>query len=292
MRRFAWDGLSFDLPADWDLAFQETRLGITRIRIEDSVAVRLTAEWLTPSGRVDLARIMARFEAASKSLRQAAKDSRPVLRLPADWSALLFRFEDGRRLVMAFHLSPEKDCFGFFQFHFDPGPASDSEAILHRFIASFQRHTAGPVPWACYDIAFLAPAGFTLESAAFHPGLKRFTFSRSLRHLHAWHVSFADLVIKREGGAVNWAIKLLTTNPLVRGLVFAEREGAVVAERPGFLGRWHFMEVLRGCFRYQVGVRHDVAANRLVLACYQYRFPSDLIWLTGTDLPFPPAPAA
>lgn len=283
--RFAWDGLSFDVPLDWDLAYQETRLGITRIRMEDPVAVRLSAEWMVPERSADLGRIMARFNASSKKLRQASKDSRSLARVPEGWSAILYRFEDGRRLGLAFFLSQNKDCFGFFQFHFDPGSIGEAEGFLLRFMASFQRHPAGPVPWACYDVAFTAPPQFKLTSAAFNPGLKRFTFGRSLRQFHVWHVSLADLVIKKERGALEWAAKTLNASDLVRGPVFVIREDGIVSTRPSLMPRWHFLEVLRGCLNYQAGLRHDTDLNRLVLTCFQYRFASDLEWLTGTDLP-------
>jgi hypothetical protein len=283
--RFAWDGLSFDVPTDWDLAYQETRLGITRIRLEDPVAVRLSAEWAEPAGGMDLGRIMARFESSSKKLRRASKDSLTLSKTPEDWSAILYRFEDGRRLGLVFYLSRQKDLFGFFQLHFDPGPPGEAEALLRRFMASFTRHVQGPVPWACYDIRFTTPPGFRLNSATFNPGLKRFTFGRSLRQLHVWHISLADLVLKKERGPLQWAAKTLNASDLVQGPVFEAFEGGLRSSRPGFLSHWHFMELLRGCLKYRAGLRHDHENNRLVLTCYQYRFASDLDWLNGTDLP-------
>lgn len=35
----------------------------------------------------------------------------------------------------------------------------------------------------------------------------------------------------------------------------------------------------------QAAFRHDLEANRMVLACYQYRLEFDMAWLKGTDLP-------
>ncbi|MFO7534965.1 MAG: hypothetical protein R6X19_04665 [Kiritimatiellia bacterium] len=283
--RLAWDGLSFDIPLDWDLAYQETRLGITRIRLEDPVAVRLSAEWMTPAGKLDLGRIMARFQSSSKKLRAASKDSETLSALPPGWSAVLFRFPDDRRLGLAFFLAPKSEIFAFFQIHLDPGSPGEAAGLLRRFIASFQRHTHGPVPWACYDVAFTVPAGFHLASAEFNPGLKRFTFERSLRRLHVWHVSLADMVLKREQGVREWAVKRLNASPLVRGPEFAIRNGAIAATRPRLMPWCHFMEIVRGCLLYKVGVKHDTANNRLVLVAYHYRFESDLAWLAGTDLP-------
>lgn len=283
--RVAWDGLSFDVPLDWDLAYQETRLGITRIRLEDPVAVRLSAEWMSPSASLDMGRIMARFKSSSKKLRQASKDSETLTDLPPNWSAILYRFQDGRRLGLAFFLAPQSEVFAFFQIHLDPGPPGEAAGLLRRFIASFQRHTRGPVPWACYDIAFTVPPGFRLASAEFNPGLKRLTFERSLRRLTTWHVSLADMVLKREQGLLEWAVKRLNASPLSRGPEFAVRNGEIVATRPRLMPWCHFMEVVRACMLYKVGVKHDAANNRLILVCYQYRFKSDLEWLAGTDLP-------
>jgi hypothetical protein len=283
--RFAWDGLSFDIPLEWDLAYQETRVGITRIRLEDPVAVRLSGEWMVPDSALDLGRIMARFQDNSKRLRQAAKDSETLAQPPVGWSAVIYRFADGRRLGLAFYLAPHSEIFAFFQLHLDPGPPGDAVSLLRRFMASFTRHTSGPIPWACYDIAFTVPAGFRLSSATFNPGLKRFTFTRSLRQLHVWHVSLADMVLKKERGVLEWAAKKLNASEPVRGPVFAVREGALVATRPSLMPWCHFMELARGCLKVKAGVRHDQDTNRLVLACYQYRFKSDLDWLAGTDLP-------
>ncbi len=282
---FAWDGVSFDIPLDWDLAYQETRVGITRIRLEDPVAVRLSGEWMEPDGALDLGRIMARFQDNSKRLRQVAKDSETLTRTPPGWSAVLYHFADGRRLGLAFYLAPQSALFAFFQLHLDPGPPGEAAGLLRQFMASFARHTAGPTPWACYDIAFTVPAGFRISSATFNPGLKRLTFGRSLRQLHAWHVSLADIVLKKERSVLDWAVKKLNASEDVRGPVFAVRDGALVATRPSLMPWCHFMEMIRGCLKYKAGVRHDREANRLVLACYQYRFESDLKWLEGTDLP-------
>ena len=282
--RFAWDGISFDVPLDWDLADQETRLGITRIRLEDPVAVRLSAEWTIPAV-ADLGRIMARFQSSSKKLRQASKDSITLAKPPEGWAAILYRFADGRRLGLAFYLSANKDLFAFFQLHFDPCSSNESETLLRRFLASFQRHTAGPVPWACYDVSFAAPPGFRLSTAAFHPGLKRFSFGRSLRQFHVWHVSLADMVLKKERGVLDWAVKTLNASEQVSGPVFVVRDGGLIAARPRIMSHWHFLELMRGCLQYKAGVRYDRELNRLVLTCFQYRFDSDLAWLKGTDLP-------
>jgi hypothetical protein len=285
IHRFAWDGLSFEVPEDWDLAYQETRLGITRIRLEDPVAVRLSAEWLTPVGGIDLGRIMSRFQASSKKLRQVSKDSQTLAKTPDGWSAIIYRFEDGRRLGLAFYLSDSKDCFGFFQFHYDPGAPGEAEGFLRRFMASFERHPTGPVPWACYDVAFTSPPGFRLDSATFNPGLKRFTFDRSLRQFHVWHVSLADLVLKKNRSAQDWAVKFLNNGDIVKGPVFVIKGDEIVATRPRIMPHWHFYELLRACLNYKVGLLHDQPKNRLVLTCYQYRFAKDQEWLAGTDLP-------
>lgn len=284
--RIAWDGVAFDAPADWDIAYQDKRNGITRIRLEDDVAVRLGGEWMTPGGPVDLGRITARFNNASRRLKRVARDSETLESTPEGWSAVIHRFPDGRRIGLVFFLAPAGALFAFFQIHLDPGPPGEARSILQSFMSSFERFPAdAPQPWACYDVSFTVPPGFSLSSAAFNPGLKRFTFDRSLRRLHAWHVSLADLVLKKDKNPADWAARFLNAQEQVRGPVFVNRGGQVVPTRPGFLNLCHFMELARGCLRYQAGLRHDLAGNRLVLACYQYRLESDLGWLKGTDLP-------
>ena len=284
--RFAWDGVSFDVPLDWDLAYQETRLGITRIRLEDPVAVRLSGEWMRPEGPLDLGRIMTRFQDNSKRLRAVAKDSETLTGVTPGWSAVVYRFPDSRRLGLAFYLAPKSALFAFYQFHLDPGPPAEAISLVRRFMASFDTFISGPVPWACYDIAFTMPAGFTLSSATFNPGLKRFTFGRSLRRLYTWHVSLADLVLKKDKSPLLWAVKMLNKGDPVQGPVFKVLNDALVPTRPNLMPWCHFMELVRGCLKYKAGVRHEKDNNRLVLACYQYRFESDLKWLAGTDLPF------
>ncbi len=286
IHRLAWDGIAFETPAEWDLAYQDNRNGIVRIRLEDDVAVRLSAEWMRPAGALDLGRITARFKEVSRALDRAAKNAETLSALPDGWSAVLYRFPDGRQLALAFFLAPAGALFAFFQFHLDPGPSGEALALLRAFMASFVRYDPrGPLPWACYDVAFVAPPGFALTSAAFHPGLKRFTFGRALRRLHCWHVSLADLVLKNGTSTAEWAARFLNGQELVRGPVFTNRDGALRATRPGLLTRCHFLEVGRACFRYKAAVRHEPDANRLVLTCYQYRRESDLAWLAGTDLP-------
>ena len=286
MRRLAWDGLAFDAPADWDLAFHDKRNGITRIRLEDEVAVRLDGEWMTPGAALDLDRITARFNNASRRVEAAARDSETLASAPEGWSAVLHHFPDGRRLGLVFFLGRADSLFAFFQVHLDPGSPGEARRILHSLMGSFQRFPANaPQPWACYDIALVSPPGFSLSSTAFNPGLKRFTFVRFLRLLHVWHVSLADLALKNDRCPADWAARFLNAQEQARGPVFVNRNGQVAATRPGMFHLCHFTELARGCFRYKVALRHDPVGNRLVLACYQYRRESDLAWLKGSDLP-------
>lgn len=284
---FAWDGISCETPGDWNLAYQDKLRGITRIRLEDDVAVRLTGEWMIPRRDApDFSGITARFEANSREMKRVAKRSENLAQLPANWSAVLYLMEDGRRLGLAFHLAPRRALFAFFEFHLDPGPPGEAMSLIRRFIAGFAVHPPGePRPWACYDLAFHTPPLFDLDGAAFYPGLKKFTFVRAGRRLGLSYVSLADLVLKKHPSPIAWAIAALHGDDRLRGPYFVADNGRIRARRHHFFGWSHYSEILRGCMRYEAGFRREPEHNRLVLAWYQHRFRRDLDWLAGSDFP-------
>ena len=289
-RRFAWEGVSFDVPADWELAFHEKRMGVVRIRLEDDATVRLIGEWTTPPrGGPEFAEIHRRFENSSASLRKSARKSESLTHLPPGWSAAVYEMADDSTMGLTFYLSPQRDLFGVFEFHRGQGSLGEMKSRLLRFMAGFIFHPLHhPRPWRCYDLHFLSPPFFELEHAAFHAGLKQFTFTRSRRRLCLSFVSLADMALKRFQTPRHWALAALAADPRLPGPLFIEENDRIIARRRSFFGRYHYSEILRGCLHYHVRYQHDAAHNQLALLCYQYRRPSDLEWLAPLAGPFPP----
>lgn len=299
-RRFAWDGMSFDVPAGWNLSFQRIHRGVTKLEMEDDTSVRLSAEWLRPLREVDYAGLLRRFEKSSKELRARARDVHPVEGAPAGWSAFVYTMPDDRRLVIAFYLGPRHSVFCFFQLHLDAGPRGEALSIAHRLMASLRLYDGEPViPWKPYDVEFTVPAPLALQEARLHAGRQGFVFGWRGRRLLVWVFSLADMIVRENPDLAKWTVAFLLASGDVKGPIISARDGRVDVRRKRFPPHYHFHEVGRWCFRYRVGLRHEKDANVIVLTVLNYRFESDLARLLRHPVTLPlaagpvtPSPAA
>lgn len=291
-RRLAWNGLSFAVPANWELAVYDfLRRKVSRIELEDEYSIRLEAEWVRGNKSFDLKRIMKRYEEAAKPLTLKSDEQKTVKGLPEGWYATRFMHHEtgaaagGRdlkvihhELVTAFYLCPRSRLFCFFILHFMPGDREDSEAVIGQLAATLQDHQDEPVtPWHLFDIAFELPGRFTLEQAVFDIGAKMMVFKWRHRRYFRWYFSCADVFLKNGQTPAEWACGYLNGSRLFRGAVFYPGNKGDIAWRrrqPFFLG--HRTEIARLCFRYQVDCRLHESDKKLVLSVFHYRNEEDL----------------
>lgn len=277
---FAWDGVSFRMPSDWNLADYRYRGGAISVTLEDDVAVRLELEWVRPSRVPDMRQVRKRFERASEALRGQAAGSAPMPMLPGDWTGCLYTMRDRRLLAVAMHAAGQGRFVCFLRIHGEPGERRALEKAVGLVVSTFRLHAGGTIPWRVYDIAFSVPSVFRLEHTVFEAGRKQMVFGCRLRRLHLWFVSLANLALDgRTPG--HWAAEFLNRSGAFKGPVFETLpDDTVVARRSRLYPFGHFEEIGRLAFRYQVTCRHDRERNRLALSVFHYRRAADQDWIT------------
>lgn len=295
-RRLAWEGISFCVPANWELAvYEHPGKGVTRMEIEDEYAVRLEAEWTRSGTALNLDTIMKRYEAASKPLTVKAEEQNTIDGLPTGWYATHFVLRethgDGEQLsivrhdlVTVFHLSADARLFCFFLIHILPGDNENPKALTTLLAQTFEDHQdASLVPFSLFDIQFRMHRDFKLEKAAFDIGMKHMLFLWERRRLFLWVFSCADVFLSDDMPPEQWAVGYLNSYSGIKGPIFRTQDGAIRWRRSGMYWPGHYHELFRGCLRYEVLHHWNRASNQLWLAVFHHRRQSDLEML--------PAPA-
>src|SRR5210317_1031208 len=94
-RRISWDGVSFCVPANWELAvYKSLRRGAMRVELEDEYSIRVESEWVRGRKRLKLEKIMKRYEKASKPLTVKSEGQNDITDLPKGWHATHFVFKE------------------------------------------------------------------------------------------------------------------------------------------------------------------------------------------------------
>ncbi len=292
-RRIAWEGVSFGVPSNWDLAvFKFLRRGARRIELEDEYAIRLEAEWVRSRKDLDLARIMKRYETAAKPLTLKSDEQITVDGLPEGWYATHFIYKETgadtggetlailqHDLVTAFYLCPRKTMFCFVLVHVMPEDSENPVEIIQRIAHSFQDHYGEPkIPWCLFDISFSLPQALRLEQAHVDIGNKLMVFNWRRRRYFLWYFSCADMFLNDGTTPAEWSCGYLNGARLLKAPVFYPDGPQTIRwrrRRPFFLG--HREEIATLCFRYAAGCHLDEAENRLLLWVWHYRYDDDRV---------------
>lgn len=282
-RRFAWGDLSFEVPADWDLAFHHQQGALTRLRLDDAVAVRLTVEWWRThrAGRINLDRAQARFGRITDGWRRVARVTEPVA-VPYPAEACRFVFSDGREVVAGFCPSSSRHAIALVQMH---GAADDAERNGERarhLFSSLVWHESPRRPWAFYDLCFGVPADFRLLRTTLWAGRKELQYGWAGRRLHLAFYSLADHLLRDQPDLWTWAAAEINRSRVYPEVRFAA-QGRTFAVRRRLLGGWPLSSLWRRCLRYAARVEHNTAENRVALAVFNYRLPSDLEQLRAVE---------
>jgi len=290
-RRIAWDGMSFDVPANWELAiYKFLRRRVRRMELEDEYSIRLEAEWVRPKRKLRLATIMKRYERSARPLTVKAVEAIPIEGLPNGWHASRYIFRETlpkrksagllyvtHELVTAFYACPRSTIFCFFMLHFLPEDKEDPEYVTRMLAENYKHHTQSDlIPWRLYDLAFELPRGFLLENTMFDIGAKLMAFRWRLRRFYLWHFSCADMFLKDGVVLEEWVTGYVNGFGRIPGPVFYPgTDGELTWRRRG---PWifHRDEIGRWCFHYKIRCQHDRERNQVVAWVYNYRRPEDL----------------
>jgi hypothetical protein len=290
-KRIGWDGVSFLIPANWELAlYRFLKHGVARIEIEDEYSVRIEIEWFRPQQSVAMSSVLARYEKAARPLTERADRQQKIEGLPPGWMATHYtlknKFDDPQKktqvvktegLVTAFFLSPSADFFCFLLLHFH-WLDKETPADIMKLIASELAVSKGPLRrWELFDIAFDLPEDFLLENTLFDIGSKLLIFRWQMRRFYIWHFSCADRFLSSDVAMEDWVTGYLNGSRLLRGpRFFPGRNGAIRWKRRRRYPLGHRDEIARWCFRYEARCHLDRARNQLVAWVFSYRKPDDL----------------
>lgn len=290
-RRIAWNGVSFGIPANWELAVYEfPRRDLSRIELEDECSARMEAEWMQGQSQRRLVHAMERYAKTTKSLTLKSVDRVDVEGLPSTWNATRFILREsgvdarsgglavsGHELVTAFYRCPRQSMFCFLVLHFAPDDPEKPDETTQRIAATFQDHHAErAVPWQLFDIAFATPPEFRLEKATFDIGNKRMVFKWHGRRFYLWHFSCVDMFLKENVTPAEWSAAYLNRFGGLPGPLFeADGKGGIKwrRRRPHVFG--HRSEIAHWCFRYAIGCYRLEARSQLVVWVFHHRHPDD-----------------
>ena len=289
---FAWDGVSFEIPENWELAiYKFPKKKVTRLEFEDEYSVRMEIEWMRPRRALSPTRIRERYEKQARKLTALAHHQKAVTKLPSGWYGAYFTFREviptkrkrglsvvPHGMVTAFYLPPESDFFCFVIIHEMPNDPEDPREVLRMVSRNFYRHDRDPLyPWRLYDIAFRLPADFKLERAQFAVGSKIMNFTWQRRRFYLWFLSCADVILKDGVDHARWVTGFLNAYAGFRGIHFYPGEGTdVIWKRRSRYPFGHRDEWGRRCMQYGIHSFVDQEKNQLVIWVMQHRHARDL----------------
>jgi hypothetical protein len=301
-REFAWDGVEFQIPWNWELGLYEfMRKGVSRIEVEDEYVVRLEAEWIRPTKRaLRPAAILEKYKDAAGALTRMAHETIEIHGLPPGWAATRAlqrttgssRKKRGlavseRESICAIYVCPQSKLLLFVLLHFSSEDKENPEEVMRMIAGSFRDHAEAPlIPWKLFDIAFELPREFKLARASFDVGAKHMVFRWKTRRLHLWHFACADMFLKGGEGMEEWVTGYLNAYSQIRGIVFMPgKNGEILWRRRARHLFGHRNEIASWCFQYKAGCRLDAGRNQLLAWVYHYREAGDLHVIPASCLP-------
>lgn len=288
-RLFAWNGLAFLLPADWELSYCDLQGGVSSVAHEDGYERRMDAAWFLPKDAVAQEREQENFQKKARALSEKATAIRPIAGIDEAWTAHEYHLEDTVAvLVMAYRLPQQAgEPMALFHLHFPAGSRELPTLVTRSLARSFRSYSVGEAPWAFYDVYFTLRRDFRLAASALQAGRKLLQFDWRLRRLFVWHFSLAETVLAKQS-LEEFAVDFLHKNkqlPVPRWSAAQGADGGLHYRRRRLHFFGQFEEIGRGCFKYYARCQHDPAHNQIALWVMHYRRDSDLQMLPAAIRP-------
>jgi len=276
---FAWQGLSCDIPADWNLAEYKVADGVSYARFHDDFIRRLDLEWMYARRRIKMEVIRRRYDKIASAMSAAGAQAENIDDMPGGWSACLYSMPDGKRLMAAFRLVPESNFFCLLKMYFENASKREADRIIRHLAATFRLYEHGLAPWAVYDIAFQLRKDFRLAATSFQAGRKLLVFEWRLRRLYLMFFSLADLLLKNQT-MEKYCAGYLNGFKAISGVKFAEsREGEIIALHNWWRFWGNVEPVMRGCLRYKAWCRLIPEKNQIFLGVLNFSRQKDVAFL-------------
>ncbi len=281
--RFAWDGISFEVPFDWNLSGYSFNENSSSVQMEDDNALRLDMEWIRPGKPVDQSELQKRCSKVAEELEDAGAETSAIGALSEGWTATMYSMPDGRHLLTAYRLVPDSTFFCILKLHFPAASRREPPRMARIIASSFRIHKEGPVPWEFYDVSFEMNREFRLVNTSFQAGRKMLAFEWRLRRFFIWFFSLADSILKQKP-LEEWCAEFTNGFKGIRGPTFVAAGKGEIQSR--FTYRYpfgHVEELVRGCLRYHARCLHIPEKNHIVLYVFNYRKQSDLDMIAGVQ---------
>ena len=274
---FAWNGVSFITPTNWELSQSELSKGLNRIVLDDDFSPRLELEWTLCDTTIDSSKVQKNFQKQAKEITEKATRIRKLDAPSDDWTAHEYSMEGGRTLIVAYIVPPEKDMpFALFKLHFDSHSKEVPALTFYTISKSFRFYHDGIVPWAFYDVNMSLDSRFRLTASSLQAGRKTLCFEWRLRRLFVWFFSLADIAL-REKTLAEFSADFLNRTKLLPVPLWSPNGSEEIKYRRHrlfFMGQ--FEEIGRMCFRYSATLHHFPQLNQIAIVVYNYRNTNDL----------------
>ncbi len=274
---FAWNGVAFFTPENWELSQSELSKGLNRIVLDDEFSPRLELEWMLCDSTIDSDNLQKNFQKQAKEITEKAVSIRRLDALPSEWTAHEYSMEDNRTLIVAYMVPSAKDSpFALFKLHFDAHSKELPALTFHTIANSFRFFHDGLALWAFYDINMELDAKFRLTASSLQAGRKTLCFEWRLRRLYIWFFSLADVALRDKSLAEFSADFLNRTNLLPVPLWSPDGPDRIKYRRRRLFFMGQFEEIGRMCFRYSATLHHLPQRNQIAIVVYNYRNDNDL----------------
>lgn len=187
-RQFAWNGIRFETPAQWEVV----QIGIRHLILENEIGPVMEVKWGAVKGAFSHRTHLKRL-ASLQSRRNQISVAEWIL--PPPWEAALADFEAGGFLWQspaasgrgAILFCPVCRTATLIQFFGDS--SVKREKVFLSVLKSFCDHSRdGWLPWSLFDIRATLPQSLQLEKFRFEAGKFELVFTAGRQHiyLHRW----------------------------------------------------------------------------------------------------------
>lgn len=264
-REIAWNGVRFDVPANWEIG----EIGRRYLLLETADGPRLEIKWGPVKGRFSPRSQLKRLAASQN--RKLRKDLRPEP-LPPSWEKVLRPYENigflwrsgpigGRGTVLYCPHCRQATLLQFYQ-----APYNRPIPYATQLLASFADHSDRPLmTWAVFDIHAKIPSNYLLKTFCFEAGQYELGFSSrtSILTLQRW--SPADALLGH-GGIAGFQRKYVAYSAN-RSMMFKTRSPQIVEvedmSEKGMMQRLR-RRLQRLPFYCRARLWHEVDKNRIL----------------------------
>ncbi len=286
IKHFAWDGMEFPIPEDWDLSGYTMRRRIASLRFEDPTSIRMELDWTSAAGRKEVIRVRDQHARFAERLHETALSVEALSDISDRWVVFLYTMPESRRLLTALHVGEMFPLFVFVRLHAIRCSRREIVRDGRVLIEGFRYQREGPVAWRFYDVDWRVPRTFRLVQTSLLAGRKMMLFEYRLRRLYLWRLSLADRLMhgRSPGEVAAEFLNKFKGLPGVRFRASPDNAENLIVRRY----RWHpfgqYEEIGRLCFRYWTNVEYSQADNSLTIAVFNHRRAADLRLLDGLTL--------